>query len=261
MAVILDVENAAFSYDPRKTVFHDITFDLEPGEIFSLIGPNGTGKSTLIKCLVDILRIESGSIRLLGHDITKMKRSDIAKIIGYVPQIHQIVFPFSVMEFVLMGRAPYVPPFSSPGRYDEEIARDSIDNVGISHLADRSISEISGGEYQLVMIARALTQEPDILFLDEPTSHLDLGNQMRMLTIIEKLATSGIAVVQSTHFPDHAFFTEGSSSAIMQDGSFIAQGPTTQVITRENLKKAYGIDVAISYIEEAGRKVCVPLAR
>lgn len=259
MAVILDVEKAAFSYQSNHSVFHDISFTLKQGEIFSLIGPNGTGKSTLIKCLIDILRIESGSIRFFDHDITTMKRSDIAKIAGYVPQTHQVVFPFSVLEFVLMGRAPYVPPFSSPGRRDKDIARSSMEHVGISHLEKRTISEISGGEYQLAMLARSITQKPDVLILDEPTSHLDIGNQVRILSIIEKLAKSGISIIQSTHFPDQAFFTGGSSSAILQGGTLIAQGSTSQVITRENLKKAYGIDVLVHYNEEAGKTVCIPI--
>lgn len=259
MAVILDVRNAAFSYGEGHCIFEDISFSLEEGGVLSILGPNGTGKSTLMKCLNAIFRLDVGSVSLQGREITSMKRADVASAIGYVPQAHQIVFPFSVREFVLMGRAPHLGPFSAPGRHDEEIADRAMETVGIGHLADRAVSEISGGEHQLVMVARALTQEPAILLLDEPTSHLDFGNQIRILTLIEKLSRSGIAVIQSTHFPDHGFLLSGTS-AILQGGSFIAHGPTDEVITPENLKRAYGVEVSVQFFEQANRKICVPLA-
>lgn len=258
MAVILEVCDASFAYANGHHVFGEISFSLEEGGVLSILGPNGTGKSTLIKCLTGILRLDRGSVSLYGDEITAMKRADVASAIGYVPQAHQIVFPFSVREFVLMGRAPHLGPFAVPGRRDREIAQQAMETVGVSHLADRAVSEISGGEHQLVMVARALAQEPAILLLDEPTSHLDFGNQIRILTLIEKLARRGIAVIQSTHFPDHGFLLSGSA-AIMEGGAFIARGQTEEVITAENLKRAYGVDVSVQFFEQARRKICIPL--
>jgi len=182
---------------------------------------------------------------------------EIAKKIGYVPQAHEIIFPFSVREFVLMGRAPHLPAFSSPGKEDYAKADQMIDLVGIGKIADKPVNEVSGGEYQLAMIARALTQEPAILLLDEPTSHLDFGNQIRVLEIIDQLADSGISVVMSSHFPDHAFLTS-NNVAIMQYGSFMAYGLAEEVVTAENLKRTYGVDVSIIYSHDVARHVCVP---
>jgi iron complex transport system ATP-binding protein len=157
-----------------------------------------------------------------------------------------------------MGRAPHLAAFSSPGKEDYTKANEKIDLVGIRKIADKPVNEISGGEYQLAMIARALTQEPTILLLDEPTSHLDFGNQIRVLDIVDRLANSGISVIMSSHFPDHALLYS-NNVAIMQNGSFMAYGPAAEVITESNLQRTYGIDVKIDYSHRACRYVCVPM--
>jgi len=167
------------------------------------------------------------------------------------------VFPFPVREFVLMGRAPHLELFSSPCKDDYAKADEAIDLVGIHKIADKPVNEISGGEYQLAMIARALAQEPEVLLLDEPTSHLDFGNQIRVLEIIDRLASNGLSVIMSSHFPDHAFLTS-NNVAIMQHGSFIAYGLAEDVVTEENLKETYGVDVSITYSRDVERHVCVP---
>lgn len=255
--MILKVSDAGFAYPGGARIFSDISFSLADREVLCILGPNGIGKSTLIRCLANLYGLCSGSIRLFGKEMSGLQRVEIAKRIGYVPQAHEIVFPFTVRDFVLMGRAPHLAAFSSPGSDDHRLADEKIDLVGISQIADKTVNEISGGEFQLAMIARALTQEPAILLLDEPTSHLDFGNQIKILEIIGQLADSGISVIMSSHFPDHAFLTS-NRVAIMQYGSFMAYGAAEDVVTEENLKRTYGVDVSINYSHDVARHVCVP---
>lgn len=259
MGMILDVTNAAFTYDGGRMIFEDISFAIEKSECLCILGPNGTGKSTLIKCLVGLMPLAQGNILLNGQDIGRLSRADIAKQIAYVPQGHQVVFPFPVLEYVLMGRSPHLPLFSSPGEEDRRIAAEALDTVGITHLAHRPVSEISGGELQLVLIARALAQQPAVMILDEPTSHLDFGNQVRVLRLIERLAKDGIGVIMSSHFPDHSFIIP-QRVAIMKDRRFIAVGDADDVVTPAILRQAYGIDVTVTHVEEVGRRICVPSA-
>lgn len=255
--MILEVVDAGFTYPGGSSIFSDISFSIQTGEVLCILGPNGIGKSTLIRCLANLNCLCSGSIHLCGKDMVKIKPVDIARKIGYVPQAHEIVFPFSVRDFVLMGRAPHLPVFSSPGKEDYRKAEEKIDLVGIRKIAENPVNEISGGEYQLAVIARALTQDPSLLLLDEPTSHLDFGNQIRVLEIIDKLVETGLSVIMSSHFPDHAFLSS-NNVAIMQYGSFMAYGLAEDVVTEENLRKTYGVDVSITYSPDVGRHVCVP---
>ena len=257
MDMILDVQQAGFRYDLKQMIFSEISFSLAEQEVLCILGPNGIGKSTLIRCLANLNPLCAGSIRLHDRDVRSLNHRDVAKIVGYVPQAHEIVFPFPVREFVLMGRAPHLELFSSPGKDDFAKADEAIDLVGIRKIADKPVNEISGGEYQLAMIARALAQEPEVLLLDEPTSHLDFGNQIRVLEIIDRLASNGLSVIMSSHFPDHAFLTS-NNVAIMQHGSFMAYGLAEDVVTEENLKQTYGVDVSITYSHDVERQVCVP---
>jgi iron complex transport system ATP-binding protein len=255
--MILDVQQAGFRYDLKRMIFSGISFSLAEEEVLCILGPNGIGKSTLIRCLANLNPLCVGSIRLHDRDVRSLNHRDVAKIVGYVPQAHEIVFPFPVREFVLMGRAPHLELFSSPGKEDYAKADEAIDLVGIRKIADKPVNEISGGEYQLAMIARALAQEPEVLLLDEPTSHLDFGNQIRVLEIIDRLARDGLSVIMSSHFPDHAFLTS-NNVAIMQHGSFMAYGLAEDVVTEETLKQTYGVDVSITYSRDVERHVCVP---
>jgi iron complex transport system ATP-binding protein len=157
-----------------------------------------------------------------------------------------------------MGRAPHISTFSVPNEKDYRKTEEAFERIGITHLREKPISEMSGGESQMVMIARALAQEPSLLILDEPTSHLDVGNQMKTIATIDQLAADGIAILMCTHFPDHAFLVS-HSAAILNKGRLIAQGRAEDVITKENLREAYGVDSCVHYIEEAGRTVCIPM--
>jgi len=258
---MLDVKGATFSYnDKNRYVFKDISFSVNPADVLCILGPNGSGKTTLIRCICHLLQLQSGSISVMGEDIQHISKRDLAREVSYIPQMHNPTFSYSVLEVVLMGRTPYLNQFSSPSKKDIKIAKSAINSVGINHLTERLYTEISGGERQLVLFARALAQQPKILLLDEPTSHLDFGNQIRILKIIKKLANMGLSIVMTSHFPDHAF-TVSNTVAIMKDGRFIDIGNPDDVVTEANLKEIYGIDVKIVCVQNGNTetKVCIPL--
>jgi iron complex transport system ATP-binding protein len=257
----LEVRNTTFSYDGEKMIFENISFSIKKGDVFCILGPNATGKSTLLKCIIKFLKLKEGAILLDGKDINSLSGREIAKKMGYIPQAHNPTFPFSVEEVVLMGRSPHLGLLSSPSKKDMQIVDEALKSIGISHLRDKSYTEISGGEKQLVFFARVLAQQPDVLLLDEPTAHLDFGNQISILEWIEKLAKSGISIIMTSHFPDHTFLAS-TEVAIMKDGMFIDVGTADDVVTEENLKKTYGVDVRVVYMGDGvDRKVCVPVKK
>ena len=233
---LMEMVNGTFSYNQKDNIFEDINFKVQKGDVFCILGVNGTGKTTLIKCLNGLMKLNSVKVLLNGRDIYSLKHFQIAKNIGYIPQIHNSTFPFTILDVVLMGRAPHIDTFSSPSKIDVKIAENSLKSLNIYHMKDKPYTEISGGEQQLVFIARVLTQEPHVLLLDEPTSHLDFGNQIRTLNIIEKLANNGLSVIMSSHFPDHAFIS-ANKVAIMKGTQFIDIGAPEKVITEKTWKK------------------------
>ncbi len=258
MGVIMDIRDIGFRYaGTSKLVFDKIGFRVQSGEVFCILGPNGTGKSTLLKCLAGIEALSSGAITLHERNLATMSRTEIAKIIAYVPQSHHSVFAFSVFDVVVMGRAPHIGFLSSPSSKDYDIAEKAIEDMGIIHLRDKQYTNISGGERQLVLFARILAQEPQVLLLDEPTSHLDFGNQVQVLSLVRQLADQGIAVVMTSHFPDHAFLV-GHKTAIMSSGKFLAEGLPKDVITAPRLSEIYDADVRLVDIDGYGR-ICVPV--
>ncbi|MGC9517592.1 MAG: ABC transporter ATP-binding protein [Methanomicrobiales archaeon] len=256
MNPLLEVVSASFSYGNNGNIFEDLNFHVDPGDVFCILGANGTGKTTLIKCLNGLMKLNSGSIFLKGKGLYSLNQAEIARNIGYIPQIHNSTFPFTVLDVVLMGRAPYLDIFSHPSKKDYKIALNSLKTLNILEMKDKPYTEISGGEQQLVFLARILTQQTRILILDEPTSHLDFGNQIRTLNIIEKLADKGLAIIMSSHFPDHALMSS-NKVAILKDKKFIDIGSPDQVINEDNMKKAYGIKVKI--MEFGNRKACIPI--
>jgi len=259
MQTRIAVEDLSFHYLPGKPVFAQLSFSVSGGEVLCLLGPNGTGKSTLIKCLGGLLRPQTGRALLNGRPLAELKPAAIARLIGYVPQSQPSVFPFLVKDVVVMGRAAHLNAVSSPSKSDYAIAEDAMAAVGITHIAENPCNAISSGEWQLVLIARALTQRPQILLLDEPTSHLDLGKQMRILKVIMDLAASGLTIVMATHFPDHALLAS-QRVAILKNKHLIAMGPPGEVVTPANLQEAYGIAVRIVHVEGGvGRTICVPM--
>ena len=260
MAGILQAENISFRYPgTSQDVLTNITLSADPGEAVTLLGPNGTGKSTLLKCLAGLLPPTHGKITLDGADICGMQRHTIAKRIGFVPQSQISPFPYQVQEIVLMGRASHLGLFQNPGTVDNKEAINALKIVGIPHLAERPCTNLSGGEWQLVLIARAIAQDPDILLLDEPTSHLDLGNQMKVLKVINRLRNEGLCIIIATHYPDHAFLT-ADRVMILKDQSLVINGTPDLVITNELMQDVYGVSVEIIHINKPiDRKICVPV--
>ena len=255
--MIMEAKNISFAYDDKNNIFENINFSVEKGSVFCILGHNGTGKTTLLKCLNGLYTLNSGDILIDGKSIQGLSFNEISKIVGYIPQKHISTFPFSVMDVVLMGRAPYISLTNSPKEDDIEKALNALKILNIYELKDREYTTLSGGEQQLVFLARVLSQEPRVLILDEPTSHLDFGNQVRLLEIINNLSKTGLSVIMSSHFPDHAFST-ADKVAIMKDGTFIDYGTPDDVITKDNLKKTYGIEIDL--IETPNnQKICVPI--
>ncbi|MCW4005249.1 MAG: ABC transporter ATP-binding protein [Candidatus Bathyarchaeota archaeon] len=253
---MLQVTDAAYSYDGKKKVFEHVNFSLSQGEILCILGPNGSGKSTLLKCTNALQKLDCGNVVVNGKDITAISRKELATYMGFLPQIHVSTFPFTVLEVAVMGRSPHLGLAESPSKKDYALAKENLDLLGISHLTDKPYTNISGGERQLALIAMVLTQQPKILLLDEPTSHLDFGNQIRMLDLIKKLSDKGLSIIMTTHFPDHAFHLS-STVAIIDKGNFIATGPADNVITEQNLKQIYGINIQIAYVNNT--KICIPV--
>lgn len=258
--MILKVTEAGFRYNSAGNGgFNNISFSLAGGEILSILGPNGCGKTTLLKCLNNLQRTSHGSITIDGKEISGMTRAQLARVIGYLPQSHRPVFPLSVLDVVLTGRAPHLNSISSPGRKDVALAEEAIDLLGLTHVKNRPYSNLSEGERQLVFLARVLVQRPSVLFLDEPVSHLDFGNQVRFLRMVSSLANEGMSVIITSHFPDHSFLLSGSV-ALMNSGEFIEVGSPEEVITEKNMLRVYRTRVKIVEVS-AGvvRKVCVPV--
>ena len=256
----LTVNDAEYYYDTnRKSGFTGINFSIESGEFLCLLGPNGCGKTTLLKSLNRLINIAKGKVEIDGQNIADMSRSDVARLIGYVPQLHQPAFPFTVLEVVLMGRSPHLGPFSSPRHEDIAIAKEAIEMMGIVALEDKPYTQLSGGERQLVVFARVLAQKPSLILLDEPTSHLDFANQVRLLKTVEQLAETGIPIIMTSHFPDHAFMV-ANKVALMKKGEIIDIGTPEGVITETNLEKVYEMKVKVVNINtDISRTICLPV--
>lgn len=255
----LEVCSAVCGYENRKVV-DGISFSVSSHEILCLLGPNGVGKTTLFKSILGFLKLIDGTIRIDGEDVSHWKRKRFAQVIGYVPQNHTPPFPFTAIDVVTMGRTAHLGTFSTPSKEDRRIAAESMETLGIDFLKERVYTEISGGERQMVLIARALAQQPEILVMDEPTSNLDFGNQMRVLGKIKNLAENGLGVVMTTHCPDHAFLC-CSRVVLLHEGGFEIGDPD-KIVTEESLREVYGVNVKIASMPTGdGRfaKACAPV--
>ena len=257
----IEIKNVSCGYD-KKTILKNISFEMGTGDVLCILGPNGVGKTTLFKSILGFLTLKGGSILLDGEDISTWKRKDFAKAIGYVPQSHTPPFPYKVIDVVIMGRTAHLGAFSSPSKHDYAIAEEILESLNISYLKDLIYTEISGGERQLILIARALAQQPKILIMDEPTSNLDYGNQVRVLQHIKKLANRDIGIIMTSHFPDHTFMSSTKVLAINR-GSKYKIGTPDEVVTTELLEDIYKIRVQIETIIDSSSgeaiKVCVPI--
>jgi iron complex transport system ATP-binding protein len=251
----LEIAHARCGY-PGHPVVTDISFSVSSGEAVYLLGPNGSGKTTLFKTVLGLLPRQGGAVLIDGKNTASWTRQRMAQKLAYVPQAHTPPFPFTVREVVLMARTAHLGMFAMPSHRDVEIAEEAIEALGLSALAGARYTEISGGERQLVLIARAVAQEAEFLVLDEPTSNLDFGNQVKLLKKIRALVERGFGLLVTTHLPDHAFLC-ASRVALLNRGRLAALGKPEDVLTEERLQETYGIRLKIAEIEP-GMRVCVP---
>ena len=271
--LVIEIDGVSAGYDGLQ-VLRDVSFGVHDGEIVALLGPNGCGKTTLLRVIGKLLEPTAGAVRVLGRDVLRMDQAEFSKTVASVAQGHRTTFPFTALDILLTGRMPYVSLFSSPDADDVRFCREVLEWFGIGHLETKPINTLSGGERQLVMIARALAQEPRVLLLDEPTTYLDLRNQVRVLdTIRDQARAQDLTVLMTIHDPNQAFAYadravlmrklaahEGVDPTLAQPPqattNTIASGEPAEVLTPSNVQEAYG--VAVDIIEHAHHRLLVP---
>lgn len=246
------VKDGSFAYEKNHPILQDICFTAESGQIVSILGPNGAGKTTLLKCILGFLKWQ-GQVLLDDTPADRLPARQFWQTFAYVPQAHSQAFPYTVKETVLLGRSAYLGMFASPGKTDEAQAEKAMAMAGVTHLADKSCGAISGGELQLVLIARALAANPKILVLDEPETGLDLSNQLVIMQLLQKLAhEQGLLIVFNTHYPDHALSISDKTVLLHKDGRAV-YGSSKQILTKENMEAAFGVKIVIAHALEDGR--------
>ncbi|MCD8218257.1 MAG: ABC transporter ATP-binding protein [Clostridiales bacterium] len=259
--MIFSVDNVSCGYQ-GKAVVSDLSFSVESGAVFCILGPNGVGKTTLFKTLMGLLPGIGGDIQVDGESMIKWGARRRARVMGFVPQSHTPPFPYTVQQVVVMGCVSRIGMFSAPTESDYAFADEILNSVGIAHLGSRVYTQISGGERQMVLIARALVQSPKILLMDEPAANLDFANQVMVLETVKRLASQGIIVIMTTHTPDHVFLCGTDVLLLARNGEIIRGAPET-VMTPENMRRVYGIDVCITTAEWEGKVIrgCVPVMK
>lgn len=259
--MIFSVENGQFGYGERK-ILQNISFELRDQEVMTVLGPNGVGKTTLLKCMMGLLSWEKGRTLLNGIPLKEMKTSEVWSKIAYVPQSKGTALSYTAREMVLMGRSARLGLFSQPAREDLEAAEAAMELVGITHLAKKQCSRMSGGELQMVLIARALSADPQMLVLDEPESNLDFKNQLIVLETIQRLAREkGIAAIVNTHYPAHALKIADKALLLDYQGG-CRYGRIGEIVNEENMQKAFHVEVKIIDFpyKDQNHKGVIPIA-
>lgn len=250
----ITVEAVRFGYRGAE-VIRGASFTVPQGAITCLLGRNGSGKTTLIRLVNGILRPQAGVIQVDGHDVARSPRAEVARRIAFVPQEHQGVFPYGVEELVVMGRNPHLSLVSRPGQRDYAVARAAMEAVGVAHLAGRDYMAISGGERQLVLIARALTQETPYLLMDEPTSHLDFANQHAILAMVRRIARErGVGVLVAMHDPNLTL-AFADRVIMLQEGRVYREGPAAEVMTPAHLQALYQMPIDVVQLPDGRRMI------
>lgn len=247
---LISLEQVTFSYAPQNHIILDqLSLQIEKGSVTAILGPNGAGKTTLLHTLLGWLRPQSGRVLLDGKPLGKYSRREIGQWIGLVPQMEHIPYDYTVLEYVLFGRTPYLDTLEIPSAEDLVFAAQALEQVGLTPLTSRPVTQLSGGERQLVLVARALAQQPRILLLDEPTAHLDLANKHRLIELLRELKTQGATILLTTHDPEVAS-AFASHVILMGHRQALQVGPLEEVFTSQNLSSAYGLPVEVVQIRD-----------
>ncbi|QRN85983.1 ABC transporter ATP-binding protein [Clostridia bacterium] len=246
----LIAESIEFAYKKNKPILKGINLKAEYAQVLILLGPNGCGKSTLLDILLGLNQPDAGTVQIEGKDIRALSRSKMASLVSYVSQSKRTTFPYLVRDMIMMGRTPYISPLGVPSLEDEKKVERAMELVGVTKFADRPFPSLSGGEAQLVLLARSLAQESNILVLDEPTAHLDFKNELEFLTLASTLAVKEHkCIVMATHFPNHAFYFQSmgvkTKVLLMHDGRDYACGSPAEVLTTENIKEVYQVQARV----------------
>lgn len=262
-AISVEIDTLCFGYPRGGHRLVDVSLSIREGEICCLLGPNGAGKTTLLRCLLNLLTPKRGTIRVHGLTIAALSARELARLVAYVPQSASTPFAFTAADIAVMGRTPHLSLSTTPSAADRRMARDCLERLGIGHLHDRPFSQLSGGERQLVLLARALVQQAPVLVLDEPTAALDYGNEVRLLGIVADLARDGRSVLMTTHQPGHAL-SYSSRTVLMRNGVIIADGAPAEVITSERLTALYEVPIYVAAVVLPGEmngevRTCIPL--
>ena len=247
----IDARTLSFSYGGAP-VLQNVTFRAGPGEVIAVLGPNGVGKSTLFRCLLGFLRPTSGEVRVDDRPLREFSRRELAREVAYIPQSYTPTYDYTVRQCVLMGATAQLGALQSPTDAQQELTERTLESLGIAHLAERGSQRISGGERQLMLIARALVQDARVLIMDEPTANLDYGNSFRVMQRVAQLGASGYTVIFSSHDPNQAF-RYATRVLALKNGALLADGAPAQVLTEQTLSALYGIKVAVRPIELGGR--------
>jgi iron complex transport system ATP-binding protein len=252
---LVKLDNISFGYSgSTNLVLRNFFLGIQSGTVTAILGPNGAGKTTLLHLVLGWLQPKEGILWLDCHPLKSYSRREMGHWMALVPQNEHIPFEFSLLEFVLLGRAPYLPALAMPGEEDYQIAEEALEKVGLIDLKDRSILSLSGGERQLVLMARALVQQPRLLLLDEPTSHLDLNNKERLIRLLRELYAQGVAILFTTHEPEVASAL-ATHLVLIQKGLVLTTGELNAVFTTENLTQLYQLPVEV--VEIGGRRVAL----
>ena len=259
--MIFEVKDGCFGYNKRQ-ILNNISFSVNSGEVMSVLGSNGVGKTTLLKCMMGFLKWNKGGSFLDGEAINKIPTKDLWKKIAYVPQAKGAPFAYSALDMVVLGRSAHINTFKQPSKEDMDIALKAMEEVGISHLKDKLCTQMSGGELQMVLIARALTVNPAMLVLDEPESNLDFKNQLIILETIKRLSKDkNISAIVNTHYPTHALQIADKSLMLNRDGSSF-YGVASEVINEKNMRSSFNVHVHINEFALDGNiyKSVVPIS-
>ncbi len=248
---LLSFRDVNFGYRRGQPILHRVSFDLLTGRITAIVGPNGVGKTTLLYLALGWLTAWSGDILLEGQPLNGYGRLERGRRIALVPQSESTPFDYTVFEYVLMGRAPHLPPLGTPSPDDQEIVWQALEKVGLTALAAQPVPQLSSGERQLMLLARAIVQTPRLLLLDEPTAHLDLHNKARLLDLLRQLRADGVTLLMTNHEPD-VVLALADDVLLMETGQPPQAGPLGQLFTAEHLSRIYRLPVRL--VEIDGRK-------